>query len=118
MNQDKKLLHFPNGTFHIKTKIRTLDDLAELTAFFQDMKKEQEDCDKTIQLNRILEEVLPDSDVVSLVCDYMTHMSRDLRIPYVDMVSTMCRDPCHVYFGDPLKQYMWECHRDGITPDI
>lgn len=109
---------FANGSFHIKTKISTLSDLAELLTFFQELEVNQKKCHKTFELYEMLFACMPQRDVVDLVLDFITYYNEDIREHYVDAVSTLIRDRCERYPNDPLKQYLWECHKNGVKPEI
>ena len=72
--ENKEIFQFnTDGTFRIKTKIKSLGDLAKVANFLQEIKLKSEKHMESITLSKTLTEIFEENGISEIILDYLTY---------------------------------------------
>jgi hypothetical protein len=97
-----------DGTFRLKCKVKSVNDLVKVAHFFQDIKQQTSRGEKSIQVCKLLLNVIPILDVVDIILDYLTFYDGETDTHYIDLISGQIRDPNPTFPNDPIRQLRLE----------
>lgn len=97
-----------DGTFRLKCKVKNMNDLLRVTNFFRHISDQTSRGEKSIQVCKLLQKVIPVLDIVDIILDYLTLYDEETDTHYIDLISEQIKNPYPIFPDNPIRQLRLE----------